>query len=211
MTGHATVAMTQSDSTPAPVAGDAEIARYLGDREGRGLRLLLARHGGRVRQGLKKRFQDQMSDAEIDDALATATFQAWRHAERYDPAKGSLGAWFFVIASNAGRDLLRDRERWHRKIENVDPDRVARPAELMPMPPPAFVAVLRQCIAALPRLQRHIIEADLRSGEVADAAALAAALRTTTNSVYVSRSAARKALKQALTRRGYAPGTGANR
>ncbi|MBL8728046.1 MAG: hypothetical protein JNM25_06420, partial [Planctomycetes bacterium] len=68
MTGHATVAMTQSDSTPAPVAGDAEIARYLGDREGRGLRLLLARHGGRVRQGLKKRFQDQMSDAEIDDA-----------------------------------------------------------------------------------------------------------------------------------------------
>jgi DNA-directed RNA polymerase specialized sigma24 family protein len=200
--------MTLSEPTPAPSAGDAEIIRLLGDREGSGLRLLLARHGGRVKQGLKKRWDKQMTEMEIDEVLATATFQAWRNAHTYDPSKGLVGTWFFVIAHNAARVLVRDRQRWRRDLQEVDVERVCDRAELVPMPPPAFLETLWQCIADLPRLQRCVIEADLQNGDVADAETLAAALCTTKSSVYVSRSAARKALKHALMRRGVAPGDG---
>ena len=71
-----------------------------------------------------------------------------------------------------------------------------------------FLQTLRDCIAQLPRMQRKVIEADLRSGSVADAGELAETLGTTKNSVYVTRSGARKALRRALTERGYEPGKG---
>ena len=65
-----------------------------------------------------------------------------------------------------------------------------------------YTAGLRACIEKLPRLQRLIMLADLRTGDVADAAQLAAEFNTTTNSIYVSRSNARKAVKKGLQQMG---------
>jgi hypothetical protein len=47
-------------------------------------------------------------------------------------------------------------------------------------------------------MQQQVIQADLRSGDVANAAELALEFKTSTNSIYVSRSNARKALKKGL-------------
>lgn len=199
--GHAALAMLERNNATAPIEGDAEIVRLMNEREARGLRMLLSVHGARARAGLKRRFGGHLSEGEIDEALNTATYRAWRRVHTYDPKRGTLRAWFFVIASNAGREIVRARQRHERELRGEDVDQLADradPAELQPMPPPAFLETLRQCIAALPRLQRSIIEADLQNGDTADAADLAKALSTTKNSIYVSRSLARKALRRAL-------------
>jgi DNA-directed RNA polymerase specialized sigma24 family protein len=147
-----------------------------------------------------------LNDQEIDDALSVAVFRAWAKVHTFRAAKGSLSAWFFVIASNVGREILRTRQRRGREVHMPDLECVFDPGALIPAPRAHFLELLQECIAALPDLQRHIIEADLQSGDVADAAELATALRTTKNSVYVSRSVARKTLRAALTARGYEPG-----
>lgn len=201
------MAMPERNTAPAPTVGDAEIIQLLGERDGRGLRQLLAAHGACIRAGLKTRFGTALHDAEIDDALSTAAFRVWRKAHSYRASRGTLRAWFFVIASNAGREILRARRRHGREVRGHELESLAGPAEveLVPMPPPAFLDTLRACIEALPRMQRLIIEADLRSGDTADAGELAEVLQTSRNSVYATRSAARKALKQALRDRGCAP------
>jgi len=201
--------MPQQRSTSAPTEGDAEIVRLLREREGGGLRLLLVTHGSRTRTALKKRFAGQLSEAEIDEALNIATYNAWRKVHTFDASRGSLRAWFFVIAHNAGYEIVRERQRRRdREVRGFDLDRLESPVVLTPVPPRAFLDTLRECIDALPRLQRRIIEADLQSGDTADAAELAKVLHTTKNSVYVSRSAARKALRRALGERGCTPGEG---
>lgn len=196
--------MTASKGPTIPSEGDAAIVRQLSDREGSGLRLLLDRHGARVRMGLRRYFTGAMNDVAIDEVLATATIQAWRHAHTFDAGKGSLGAWFLAIALNAGRAKLR-REKRRREVDGVDVDRLSHPLQLVPQPSQAFLTAVRDCVASLPRRQREVIEADLRNGDIVDAAQLAAELGTTPNSIYASRSAGRKALKEALTLSGHAP------
>ena len=115
--------------------------------------------------------------------------------------------WFFVIARNAALGIVRREARAKRHLEPVSPDltRFAAPqgAPDSQMEDEAFAGDLRECIARLPRLQRAILEADLQTGDVAEASDLVERLRTTSNSVYVSRSMARKSLRKCLARRGY--------
>lgn len=184
--------------------GDAETVRLLRRADGTGLRRLLRVHGGRVRARLLRVFGGCLGEDEIDEAMNTATFRAWRRAEQFDPEKGTLRAWFYVIASNACREQLRARKRRGWVTQGADIDRM-EPAVVIPSAPPAYLDVLQECIRLLPARQRHIIEADLRNGDVADADELAAALSTTRNTVYVARCEARKSLRRALRARGYAP------
>ena len=67
----------------------------------------------------------------------------------------------------------------------------------------AFLAALHACIGQLPRLQRKVIEADLLTGDVADASHLAKELKTSKNAIYVSRSTARKSLRKKLAELGF--------
>ncbi len=207
--------MSPSTSNPPAPSGDAEIIRLIVERKSGGLQQLLTKHGARVRGGLVRSFGDSLNAAELDDAMSKATYKAWNAADSYDPAKGSLRAWFYVIARNAGVEILRDRKRrrWETRGEAVeelgtaaatavadDPDTDEAPA------PSRFLEVLRNCIKKLPRLQRNIIEADLLTGDVADAGELAHRFKTTKNSIYASRSMARKALKGLLVEQGIGPG-----
>ncbi len=54
-----------------------------------------------------------------------------------------------------------------------------------------------------PGLQRQIILADLQSNNVAEAGELARMFKTSKNSIYVSRSNARKSLKRAMQSLGF--------
>ncbi|MBX3462276.1 MAG: sigma-70 family RNA polymerase sigma factor [Planctomycetes bacterium] len=191
--------------TAAPAIGDAEILRLLVEQDGRGLLLLLTRFAAPTRHALKKRFGDMLLDTDIDDVLSDAALRAWHKARGFDARRGSLRAWFFVIASNTSREVLRKRGRRAPEVLGYDLDKVASRTELIPLPGPAFLDALYECIAALPELQRRIIEADLRTGEVARTTDLAAELQTSTNTVYVSRLQARRALRAALRERGIEP------
>lgn len=187
------------------------------ERDGRGLRLLLHSHGARIRGMLRRIFGASLTDIEIDDALSRATFRAWQRIDSFDADRGALRAWYLTIARNAALEILRERRGlgWQNAGGDVDllpaPTAVATsddPAMLTPAPSRAFLDVLQQCIDALPRLQRQVIRADLQSGDIADAGELAAALQTTKNSIYVTRSNARKALRKALLARGIDPAEG---
>lgn len=51
-----------------------------------------------------------LRDAELDDVLAEAFFQAWRDAARFDTARGSAMAWLLTIVRTRALDLLRQRQ-----------------------------------------------------------------------------------------------------
>jgi RNA polymerase sigma-70 factor (ECF subfamily) len=70
-------------------------------------------------------------DARLAEDLAQEAFvRAWRHAETFDPRRGSLATWLIVIARNLAVDAMRTQPR----SEFVDPE------ELEWLSPPATEA-----------------------------------------------------------------------
>lgn len=191
--------------TAAALAGDAELGRLLPLPDGSGLRRLLREHGSTVERGLQLRFGKMLTDNEIEEVMSVAIYRAWRSAHGYEPAKGGVGEWFFVIAKRAVAEVMRRRQRGDHVVTDAELDRLPEPERLIPRPQPSFLEALRECVASLPGKQRRIIEADLRCGDVADASELAAELATSKESIYVLRCVARKTLRKALVARGCAP------
>jgi RNA polymerase sigma-70 factor (ECF subfamily) len=68
-----------------------------------------------------------LRDAELDDVLAEAFFQAWRDAGRFDAARGSAMAWLLTIVRTRALDLLRQRQV--RGASGPTPD--GEPADVM--------------------------------------------------------------------------------
>ena len=50
--------------------------------------------------------------ADTDDLLADAYFEVWRHASRFDPARGSAVTWLLTIVRSRALDLLRHRSAY---------------------------------------------------------------------------------------------------
>ena len=175
-------------------------------RDPEGLRRLLETYGGRVQWSLRREFP-RLHDGDLDDVLNAASYSAWRSAASYDPGRGTVAAWFYVIARHAAVGLMRQRSRESRHMASEAPDlRVLEAPGAAPdagLQNDVFARDLRTCIDRLPRLQRAILEADLRTGDVAEGPMLAEQLDTTLNSIYVSRSIARKSLRKCLAVRGY--------
>jgi len=191
------------------VEQDWEIVRRMTGRDSEGLRQLLITHGGRVKWCLTRELGGALGDSDIDEAINTAAYKIWAAAPSFDGRKGTLRAWFYAIARNAAIGIIRRDESQIGPTtgEDVDAATVSafrEAAEHATSEAHArFLDSLRVCIANLPPKQRAIIQADLRSGDVADAGQLAEELNTTKNSIYASRSIARKTLKKALGKLGY--------
>jgi RNA polymerase sigma factor (sigma-70 family) len=60
-----------------------------------------------------------LSPEDIEDVLSVASQRLWESRTQYDAARGSLAAWFFIIADNAAKDLVKKEAR-----------RLERPADL---------------------------------------------------------------------------------
>ena len=187
---------------------DAHTVRLLRARDPEALTRLLTDHAPRASWLLRREFR-MLGEAEVDEALNAAALNAWSGASGYDESRGTLRAWFYVIARNAALGIVRRelRERRGRVGGATEMSEFAAPtgeeAEAASASQQTFVDDLHQCVSALPTLQRSIIEADLRVGDVAEAAELAREYGTSKNSIYVSRSMARKTLRRCLLARGH--------
>jgi DNA-directed RNA polymerase specialized sigma24 family protein len=204
--------LTMVDPRQDPTTADLQTVQLLKQRDQKGLHCLLATYGAKTKWYLRREFKQSLDDQGIHDALNQAAFRAWRFIATFDPDKGTLRAWFYKIARNAGLSILREQNkmRGHVQVDDWDlPSFLAMHHGDDAEPTPKhkqFLADLWRCIQGLSPLQKGIVLADLKAGDVADAGDLAESFHTSKNSIYVSRSMARKALRQGLIRLGHVPG-----
>jgi RNA polymerase sigma factor (sigma-70 family) len=100
-------------------------------------------------------------DARLAEDVAQEAFvRAWRHAETFDPRRGSVASWLSVITRNLGIDAMRAQPR----SELVDPDDLDWLSPPADEPNPADVAVrssdsewLRGALDDVPDEQRRAV------------------------------------------------------
>ena len=88
---------------------DEALALAIMDGDQAALRRVLELYGGKVSGWLKKHFGDVLQPPELDEAFNQAAFNVWRFADRFDPAKGSLGGWFSESPSE--RHIVPSQEK----------------------------------------------------------------------------------------------------
>jgi RNA polymerase sigma factor (sigma-70 family) len=144
------------------------------------LEAILKAHGPPILALLKQRFTSRLTATDFEDVLAAALFRIWQNRFRFDPTLASLRVWFFRIAENTARDVLK--HGWHkaRQLEqSVDPALLAAVIDhrteqdsanshsdmgtslTLRIPPDE----LQELLAMLPVNQRRIILADANSPE----------------------------------------------
>jgi RNA polymerase sigma factor (sigma-70 family) len=198
----------RSSAEALRVERETEMVRLIQARDENGLRLLLEDTAPRISWWLSHEFRGRLTPTDVDEALIDGAFAAWRSITTFDPARGTLRAWFYVICRNEALKTLRRARRQGPVVHLSDWQAVPAPSQEADDETPdaehaRFLADFRDCIARLPRLQKAVIEADLATDGVADAAELAASLGTTRNTIYNSRSTARKTICRALRELGY--------
>ncbi|HLY84113.1 MAG TPA: sigma-70 family RNA polymerase sigma factor [Acidimicrobiales bacterium] len=129
------------------------LAAVAGGERDEPLRELYRRYAGRI-YGLGVQL---LGDRGLAEELVQETFvRLWRNAGRYDPARGSPGAFIFTIARRLAVDL------WRRPS--------SRPAEAAPAPPPADDQVdrlvvrlgVRDALDSLSEAHRQVLELSYR-------------------------------------------------
>ena len=168
--------MTRSNSSP-------DLGARLRAGEEAALEVILRTHGPPILALLKQRFAGRLTATDFEDVLAAALFRMWQHRVRFDPKLASLRVWFFRIAENLARDVLK--HGWHKarqletstapqllaeaidKRPNGESDSAADDGELPTLRVPS--ELLRELLALLPENQRRIVlaDADSRDGLVA--------------------------------------------
>jgi RNA polymerase sigma factor (sigma-70 family) len=100
-------------------------------------------------------------DARLAEDLAQEAFlRAWRHAETFDPRRGSVATWLIVITRNLAIDAMRTQPR----SELVDPDELERLSPPASEPDPADATIrtsdtdwLRRALDDVPDEQRRAL------------------------------------------------------
>lgn len=186
---------------------DDDIILGLMDKDEDALRALLEKYGGTIRVLVRKKFGDILQGPELEEVLTRTAHKVWRYAGSYDEKKASLKGWVLFIAVREAQTILRETKK-QRHLQLDDEIQVER--GFFDCDPPdvekkerKVLGDMREAIDGLPPLQKAIIEADLRSGDVADASRLAQIHGTSKNSIYVSRNKAREKIRQELIRRGH--------
>lgn len=204
--------MTRGNSSP-----DLGARLRAGDEDV--LELILRTHGPPILALLRQRFVGPLTATDFEDVLAAALFRMWQHRLRFDPARASLRVWFFRIAENMARDVLK--HGWHkaRQLElSTEPMQLAeaadrrRPQDESDVGEKDDLALaqripseqLRELLALLPENQRRIVlaDADSRDGLVASHD-LAKELGIPPSTVRVYRRRALERLRREIQQRGF--------
>ncbi len=114
--------------------------------------------------GLALRITREKADAE--EVVVDAFAQAWRDAKRFEPGRGSVGAWLATIARSRALDLVRATGRRNRLADTAAASSVdASIAMGSPMPSPSAhvedderAQKVRAALDDLPAPQRMALE-----------------------------------------------------
>lgn len=150
-------------------SGDQDaLARLIG-RHGRGLRLFATRYLG--------------SSADAEDVVQDVFMSVWKHAARFDPAKGRASTWLYRITANRCIDARRRRtfrvfiglDDMHDMLADEDPRADARVGARQEL------AVVRNGLSRLPERQRMALL--LRAVADLDVPAIGGVMGTSAGSV----------------------------
>lgn len=159
--GHMTLPMSSRSQAPNPdPLGDAETAELV-DWVARGnedaFSELYRRSSGLVYGVALRVTRDSVL---AQDVLQETFLQAWREANRFDPAKGSVRGWLLTIAHRRAVDRVRHEQRsgtretaWALRELDTEHDSVAEIVELR-----AEHRRVRAALDGLTTLQRQAIE-----------------------------------------------------
>jgi RNA polymerase sigma-70 factor (ECF subfamily) len=129
------------------------------------LETILQTLGPKVAAGLQKRHA-ALGAEDIEDVLSMSSHRLWQSRAQYDPKKGSLAAWFFIIADNLARDLLRKESQRRRLLHCVEylADKEIEDRSREPDAPDPHKQKLDEILNALGPLDRCIIAGFARAG-----------------------------------------------
>jgi RNA polymerase sigma-70 factor (ECF subfamily) len=149
-------------AVPHPRADEADVVLVarMASRDHASMAKLYDLHGRAVFSLALRIVRDQ---ADAEDVTQDVFAQAWRQAERYDRARGAVGAWLLNMARSRAIDRLRTR----RGAAVVSTDDATMPAGHLASDAPApdviveygaRAARVREALDALPFLQRAALE-----------------------------------------------------
>ena len=171
---------------------EQQIARWMRQGESRGFTLLMQHYGGRIAGLLRQRFPS-FDDHDIHDVLADAMLAL---ADSFDPSRGSLPAWFLLLAHQRAVSRLRTQRsqpRWESWTSDFEPaDSGATPFEELATH--ERLLEVEEVMRSLSTLEQAVVQADLEAGRAVSAQDLATRLHTTAGSVYAARQRARRKL-----------------
>src|SRR3989441_7663586 len=102
-----------ASKTDGPAMPDGELVVRMVGRDERALGDLYDRHGAPV-YSLALAIVGERADAE--EVVVASFGRAWRTAEQFDPARGSVTAWLATITRTRALDLVRARGRRARAL-----------------------------------------------------------------------------------------------
>ncbi len=195
-----------------PSTQETELAERLLANDEQVLEEILRTIGPSVRAVLRRKYEEVLGDADIEDLLSIGLYRIWVSRQRYDQQKASLRVYFFAIVDNAARDVLK--YGWHkaRRLEVA-----TEPAVLASLVDnrrngqgtigsggiSAETMRVREVVAGLPEMQRRIVMADAlcRDGS-ASSQLLAKELGIPASTIRVYRKRALAKLREELKHRG---------
>jgi RNA polymerase sigma factor (sigma-70 family) len=147
-----------------PKDGLSELALRLSHGDVEALTAVIRTVGPRIAAGLIRR-HPLLRAEDIEDVLSIASQRLWESRTRYDAAKGSLAAWFFIIADNAAKDLAKKEAR--RMEQSAELPYLAMPEPKPPDERPAKNAAeqdIEEILLGLAPLDHRIIWAYAEAG-----------------------------------------------
>ena len=212
-----------ADSTSQPDIGQRLIS---GDETA--LEAALRAHGPPVKALLRRKFFGPLTDTDFEDILAVALYRMWQYRTRYDASRASLRVWFFRIAENVTKDVLRHGWQKARQLEvtfeplalsavidhrtqesrtndsSPDSTHQSNNPDQQDSEPRPIGEDLVEVLQLLPETQRKILLADAEStdGKVASQA-LASELGIPASTIRVYRRRALEKVRSEMDRRGW--------
>ena len=194
--------------------GQPDFGRRLRAGDESVLEAVLRADGPAVRGLLRQKFGGLLNAADFEDIVAAALFRVWKYRERFDPQRASLRVWFYRIAANVARDVLRYGWQKARQMEVpcepivlasvIDAHEEYKETGPQDVQPTAMKRDLRAALDLLPDNQRKIVMADAasRDGKVSSQQ-LSTELGIPAATVRVYRRRAIERLRVEMDRRGW--------